>query len=376
MPVPLPTYSDLARLRDATGYPMVSVLLPTAPAAQPSTADVTRLDRLVREADRRVATELGDREALLVIEPLRALARDACRQPTGHALALFSGAGDRAAFRLPVTVEEAVVVDPTFATREIARALALHPPYRVLALGGGVARLFVGAGGEFAPVGADFLGLPPDVERDADRRGHLHQPERSHRRAERWDRFLRDVDTALGRPAGSPDLPLFVAAAEPLLSRFRQLAAHPVAGVVRGNHVRTPPGRLAAAVRPRIEAHLDELRRRDLARLVSAADRGRARCEVDDVWRAARDGTVQLLLVEERFRYPARLSVDGRDLEPAGDVRAPDVLDDAVDEIIEMVARRGGRVRFVRPDDLTTGIAALTGQLRRSRTTCASSMRT
>ena len=54
-----------------------------------------------------------------------------------------------------------------------------------------------------------------------------------------------------------------------------------------------------------------------------------------------------MLAVEEGFFYPARLSVDGDYVMPAADVDDPDVLDDAVDEVIETVLQRGGWVALV-----------------------------
>jgi hypothetical protein len=54
-----------------------------------------------------------------------------------------------------------------------------------------------------------------------------------------------------------------------------------------------------------------------------------------------------MLAVEEGLFYPARLSDDGDLLLPATDVEHPDVIDDAVDELIELVLERGGWVALV-----------------------------
>jgi hypothetical protein len=53
-----------------------------------------------------------------------------------------------------------------------------------------------------------------------------------------------------------------------------------------------------------------------------------------------------MLVVEEGFFHPARISADGDFLTPADDVEHPDVIDDAVDELIELVIQRGGWVAF------------------------------
>lgn len=56
--------------------------------------------------------------------------------------------------------------------------------------------------------------------------------------------------------------------------------------------------------------------------------------------------------MEEDFHFPARVDATGRILTPAKDVTAPDVIDDAVDEIIEAVLLKQGQVVFVEPGRL------------------------
>jgi len=54
-----------------------------------------------------------------------------------------------------------------------------------------------------------------------------------------------------------------------------------------------------------------------------------------------------MLAVEESLFYPARLSDGGDTLTPSSDLDAPDVVDDAVDELIEHVLLRGGWIAVV-----------------------------
>jgi hypothetical protein len=74
------------------------------------------------------------------------------------------------------------------------------------------------------------------------------------------------------------------------------------------------------------------------------------------------------LFVEDGFAFPARISPVDHGLVPADNTTDPDVYDDAVDEIIEAVARTGGRTVFV-PGGALSGnrIAAITVGLRGER---------
>lgn len=53
------------------------------------------------------------------------------------------------------------------------------------------------------------------------------------------------------------------------------------------------------------------------------------------------------LLVEQGFHYPARVDASSLELTPTEDPAAPGGLADAVDDLIEVVLAKGGRVMFV-----------------------------
>lgn len=357
-PIPMPTDAAVRRLQAASGYPMISVLLRTTPGATMADDDRRRLAALVEHAGARVERELGTTVAASLTQPLRELAARAADRPAARSLALFVGEDVVEGYRLTVPVEERTVVDPTFATRDLMRALAAHPPVRVLALAADGARLFLAAHDQLTEVEEPELPEPP-LDEHPDRRGHQHQAELSHRRAVHVDRFLRAVDDALRTDPVLGHLPLVVAAAEPILGRFRNLARTPIVGTVRGHHLRRPIRDLAAAVQPVIRAHVDAETRRDLARLTDAADRHQARVGLGEVWAAALDHQVHLLLVDQAYRVAGVPTDDGRAVLTHPDPEAPGVLDDAIDELIEMVHRAEGRVRFVPTDSLPHGVAAV-----------------
>lgn len=77
-----------AHLTAAGGYPCISVLMPTTPAARMAIADRERLEGLLLDAERRLDDQpLGDRERLMY--ELRRQARIAQDSSTRNALGLF-----------------------------------------------------------------------------------------------------------------------------------------------------------------------------------------------------------------------------------------------------------------------------------------------
>lgn len=340
------THARVERLQRTTGYPLVSILAATTPGPRMSPDDRGELDRLVETARSRLTLELDDRATAELIEPLRGLADQLTTAPSRHGLALFHGGGILEAYALSRRPDPRVVIDPTFATRDLVRDLLDNPPYRLVVLSASAAHLYVGSGEDLTerrhgpfPVSAD--------DETGDRRGHLHQAVRTHANPRRLDSFLRTVDGALRADRETRDLPLVLAAAEPLASRAPHRLDQEVIGVVPGNHERTRPSHLARLARPVMAAHLARQRERNLADLERAASNLRAAFGVEDVWTAARDRRIVHLYVDPDYAQPATTTSDPRHITSVPDHEPPEVIDDAVDDIIEMVALHDGAISFV-----------------------------
>ena len=71
-----------------------------------------------------------------------------------------------------------------------------------------------------------------------------------------------------------------------------------------------------------------------------------------EVWHLAGLGRGKVLVVEEGFHQPARLNEWGQLDLNVDDPTAPDVMDDAVDEVITTVLGKGGQVVFVEDGEL------------------------
>lgn len=100
---------------------------------------------------------------------------------------------------------------------------------------------------------------------------------------------------------------------------------------------------------PLTDAHEAALTTTVLAELDAARGRREYAGGLDEVWRAAKEGRIHLLAVEEHHRAVVR--DHGDHLEPA-EASDLDARDDIVDEIVEQALETGAEVRFVRDDSL------------------------
>lgn len=345
----LPTAEQVVLLQSVRGYPCVSLLMNTTPSAALTGGEALRLNQLLAQASRRLRAEGPSDAAAAALTGLERLVDDAVGGPTSAALALYAGAHTALAMRLPVEVRERVVVDPSFATRDLVRALHRTPRHVVLVLSSREARLFEGAGDQLRPARTSAFPLR-DPLRDPVRDDRRRQGDGA--RADREDKntaFLRTVDRALTTYLRLHPAPLVLAGSKRALATFTGLSANlgRLAGSIPVNVTTEPLTVLAERIRPALESYLLSRQQEALALLDRRTGARRTVSGMTDAWLAARTEGPEMLAVEQGLFYPARISADGDLLVPATDVEHPEVIDDAVDELIELVLERGGWVALV-----------------------------
>lgn len=347
--LPMPSAAEVVTLQQAHGYPLVSVLCRTEPGCIMGAGAAARLARLVMQACDRLDSELGAADAASLRDRLEALSRDAMTRPTRDGVALYVGESHASAWALPVAVLDRAVVDPTFATRDLVRALHRTPRHVVLVLTDREARLFDGVGDTLLPA---VTGPFPLVGARPPRAGRP-SPATSRSRVTEVDdegeAFLRTVDRALGTYLRLHPAPLVLVGAPRTTARFRHLSRNVgrLAGTISGSHARTTLPVLTRLIRPVLDQYLHSRQAEALALLDQRVGAGQVVTGIRAVWLAARADRPEMLAVEESLFYPARVTDDGDFLDPATDVQHPDVIDDAVDEVIEIVLRRGGWIALV-----------------------------
>ena len=339
----LPTAADVSRLA-AQRHPMsLSVLMATTPAERMLPADRATLQGLTLDALRRLDEEPDLRAAALTRAGLAATIAQAQMGPTDRGLAILASPQGTHLVHLRVAPRDRVVLDPTFATRDLVRSAAEDPAFLTLVIDGRAARLLHYGQRYTAPIlGHDFPMLRPvEGPRAPTGTGARARQERS--RA-----FLREVDSRLARRIDEYRLPVVLVAGERTAAEFLAVApARRIAAVVRTGHAHMPMAELEQVART---ALADHVRDRAAAALDTVAVRlahGRAVAGLEAAWAAIDHSDPDLLVVERTHEAPARLAPEGLDL--VADPEERGVLDDAVDELIEAALARGIEVVTV-PD--------------------------
>ena len=321
----------LNELQRQFSYPSVTLLCNTRVGTLGSPDDLRNLEQLVQDTDRRLSGDVTDAIRHATIAKLRDLVNSCVAGVGTHAVAIFASPEQAAFVRLMDPVRDRVVVDNTFATRDLVVDAQRTLSFRVITVSDHTCRLLLGDRSRLAEQKDDLWPL--------------------HRTEESSDGWLRSIKTALTNDPSLREIPTVIAGTPRAAREAARVVDINMIGIVAGNHDRTSWVALHQDAWPLVAQHLDDEDAQALANLDTARGINRYAGGINEVWELAEQGRVELLVVERSYEFPARLH-DGH-LSSADDVESPDVIDDAVDELIEAVLMKRGRVAIVADGELT-----------------------
>jgi len=353
----IPTHADLEQLLAVRDPACVSIYLPTAPEER-GERDRIEFKNLSAAALDQLATASVGRHAL---DALRDVLDDFAEDDAfwarqAHSLAVFATPSGARTFQVANRLTPTVEVSDRFHVKPLLRSATFPQAAFVLSLSANAARL-VEVSPDAPPAEVRVPGMPRDAasavgkasiaDRSPDRRiqGSEGQKVRLRQYARRVEEALRPILAGL-------DLPLILAANEPLESIFRSVSSYPhLAPVaIAGNPDTQTDGELADASRRVLDRlYADELGalRADYEQRVP---QGRASDDLAAIARAATFGAVDTLFVDIDESVPGFV-------DEADGALTLDDADDAVnygvvDEIARRVLLARGRVLAVRRDDV------------------------
>ncbi len=337
---------DILELQRHRSDPSLSILLPTHRTSPDNKRDPILLKNLVTEATDRLVERLGKRDAAPMIRELeRQVAAVDLRQAL-DGMAIFVSAEHAGVYLLPVPLSPRVVIDDSFATRDLVFALNRSARYWVLTLSAQPTRLFEGVRDTLVEVrGGGF----PMVHESPEAEEPLPEMTERSKLEQAWHKqFFRDVDRALAAYTKADPLPLCVVGVERWLAYFRNVTDHKdIVATHTGNHDQTSPRELGKLVWPVVADALSVKRQRALDALDAAVGAQRFASGLGETWRRAQEGRGELLLVEQGYHQAARLDPSTRQLHLLAANDASANMADAVDDLIELVLAKQGDVVFV-----------------------------
>lgn len=387
----------LKSLSNQSAYPSVSILLPLETERTP-TFDTPehKLKVLVQETYQRLS-DIQDEQALQTIrQKLDNIAENIKFDNGDKSMGIFVSPDHEEVIKLPFSVESNVFIGDNFQIRDLVQARNRLSEYLVVMVSEKKVLTLRGSGPQLSviqipemPSSMAEQDIPGDalntneVEDAVDtsietevpsNRGNGDEdaaPDQSSIQGVSYDEKLRPymtrIDQAMGKYLTQEGLQVVLVGVDKKISHLLKFSknADKVIGTVNGNYDYAPPQDIAQLVWPVVQNKMTEEKENLLAELQESVGRDLYVGGIVSVWKAAFEGRVRTLLIEENYQVRALVLDEGYSLA----LEVPDnydgpgrIAEDAVDDLIELVFSKAGKVVFVEDGKLSNHqkLAAIT----------------
>lgn len=378
----IPTRENVAMALSSKETPNISLYQPTHRFAPDNRQDVIRFNNLLGRIDESLQQQYSEAERKKLLRPFHELADD--RDFWNHTLdgiAILASPNSFDVFTIPRTMPELVVVANSFHKKPLRKFLQSTDQYQLLALSLDEMELYQGNRNFVRPIdpGPDVpktidQALGRDIEQEhptlpafSTMRGGKVVLSYGHgggkdERAIDQERWFRAVDNAITEHVSQKSkLPLILVALTEHHAEFRRISQNPhliEEGITINPKAIGEPELKELAwklMEPKYHAMLDG--HKDDYRL--AQSRGLGSDIISDVARAAAEGRVSILFLEEDKILPGHIDRNTGEI-TQGDLKNPEV-DDLLDDLGALVESTGGQVYLIPSKHMpsATGLAAI-----------------
>jgi hypothetical protein len=339
--------SELKKLQSIKEYPSVSILMPTHRHFPENQQDPIRLKNLVKRAETRLLGEFSKHEVKILTDNIYAIIEGIDFNYLLDGLAVFANKKYSGKFLLPFPVKERMTVDTTFLTRDLVFAMNRTQPYYVLVLGDKASQVYLGVRDSVSEVKSENFPVVNKFRQMLDEADTKHTNDRLEDNIEKARNYFRDVDKEF-KKLNIDSYPVALAGVEGNIRIFKNVSTGmEILAAVKGSYDKSSASELAKHIWPEVKKGMADNRKQVLKKFEESIGMKRAATGIDEVWKTANEGRGEILIVETNYHYSARLNNSGLQLIPADSSNGPEVMDDAVDEVIETVINKGGKVYFV-----------------------------
>jgi hypothetical protein len=350
----------LKKLKDVQAECCITIILNTHRTKPDNKRDPIQLKNLLKEAEERLLNDYDKRFARSHVEKMNQLAEGIDHEYNLESLVLFVNEDTAEYVRLPIAVEDRVVIDHTFATRDLVRAVHQQEAYYILVLSRDEARLIEAANDKVVQeVGDPFpfgkKGLYSTSKLD------MTMAQGSDNLIEE---FFNRVDKAFHTVWEKNPLPVLVCTEERNFHHYLKVAdkTHLVIGHLTMSRLDYKAHHIVPEGWPIVQKANKERNDQRLEELQSAVGAGKFLSAPGDIWKAIHEGRGQTLFVQRGYFQPAIINGDAIELVELSEANRPGVVDDIIDEMIEANMRFGGDIVFLSQDQLQDfqGLALIT----------------
>lgn len=352
----------LDKIRNVESDCCVTIILNTHRNKPDIQKDAILLKNLITEAEQKLLNTFDKRFAQPIIENLKQLAE---RVDHGHnldSLLLFVSDDVTEMVKLPVAVEDRVVIDRKFAIRDLVRGFQLQEWYYVLVLSRDKARLIEALNDQEIRE-SDYPFPIENTDLYLTTKKALSKPKQKDFMTEE---FFNRVDKSLWPAINDNPHPVLICTEERNFFHYMKICDKQdrIIGHLNQNRLDEKPVHIIAEAWPIVHKYHMEKNAQRIAELHKALNNGLFLSDTGEIWRALNEGRGQTLFIKQGYFQPAVISnnlvgvVEGIQ----GSSDHEEMVEDIIEKMIDVNMRNGGDVVFLPEEDLKefNGLALVT----------------
>lgn len=357
MYVDLPSPAEVRSLLEVIGPDCVSIYMPTTPHSADAEAERIAFKNLAADAVNQLNEAGADKRNVAAFTDAFADLDDPFFwRHQANSLVVLATVDEVRTYRLANRLEPVVVVADRFFVKPLLRALTFPNAGFVLALAQGSVRLFE-LGADYGPFEVEVADLPSDLDSFSETvpgaEGWAGPGAMSSKEEDsRLRKYARQVDRAVRDALRGHDLPVVLAAAEPLASVFRSVST---LSTLADEHIPGNPENMAGTeLASKARAVFDRVYAAEIRELTELFEfrtgQDRTATDLTDIARSATFGAVDVLIVDIDQVVPGKVGENG-EVSYSDEPSSYGV----VDEVARRTLLASGRVVAVRADEVPGG---------------------
>ncbi len=352
---------QLKELKDIISESCVTIILNTHRTHPENKKDALALKNLIKEAERRLFADENKRDAKELVQRLLDLESEIDHNHNLESLILFVNEDIAQYTRLPISVENRVVIDHTFATRDVVRALHIETNYYVLVLSQRKTRLIEAFNDKVvAEIGEPF---PIDNTRFYSTSGV--KLSNASKQTNLIGEFFNRIDKEVNKIRKDNPLPVLICTEESNYHEYLKIAdqKHSIYDTyLNKNRVDEKAHAIVTEAWNIVKEYTIQKNNIRKAELQKAVSRNKFMSDTNEIWQGIKQGRIQTLFIEQGKFQPAIWDNDKIQYVSDEYRDTKEVVDDIYDELIEANMNYGGDVVFLPKGDLSefNGFGAIT----------------
>lgn len=331
--------------------PSISISFNTHRARAQNATDKILMKNLVKEAEARLLNEYERRRINGLLDQLSSLQNEIDMSANLDSLHIFLSDDTKEIIKSPwpATINR-VNISTKFAIRPLVKAYNRSEPYLIMLLNQNAVNLYEALND----------GIIEEIKDNnfpfTDNEPYTLYPEKlgDPKYVDDLTRnFFNMIDKALVEVHNKTGLKCVVVCTEPNYSLLMQVADNPSAyiGQVSVDYNNSAPHQIVKNTWKLIEELQRKRRSKDIAMVKEAVSQGNVLTDLHEIYRAAKDGRGDLLVVYQDFKQPVMMK-DEYDFDLIDDASTNGAIDDITSDIAWEVVSKKGRVIFTQQDEI------------------------